>query len=237
MSSDRSVLEVGPNALGRVAEEVAIVAADQLVGRRIREAAERGGYVVRTLPHGVETLVDLTGTALPDALVLHMALEPLERPAGVKLASELLDGAPLILVLRDGGRHGVRRCLRAGAHGVVCEEDVPQALVPTIAAVLAGQVCTPGDRVDQVTSVVLSHREKQVLELAARGLTNHEIGERLFLAESTVKSHLSTCFRKLGVRSRAEAAALVLDPVMAAELGMGPTVDDALHTLAADLEV
>jgi DNA-binding NarL/FixJ family response regulator len=63
-----------------------------------------------------------------------------------------------------------------------------------------------------VEKPAFSHREKQVLRLVADGLTNSEIAERLFLSESTVKSHLSTAFAKLGVRSRKEAAALVLDP-------------------------
>jgi hypothetical protein len=51
-----------------------------------------------------------------------------------------------------------------------------------------------------------------VLGQVAAGLTNSEIAESLFLSESTVKSHLSSAFAKLGVRSRKEAAALVLDP-------------------------
>ena len=51
-----------------------------------------------------------------------------------------------------------------------------------------------------------------MLDHVAAGLTNSEIAESLFLSESTVKSHLSSAFAKLGVRSRREAAALVLDP-------------------------
>ena len=53
----------------------------------------------------------------------------------------------------------------------------------------------------------------------ARGLTNREIADRLFLAESTVKTHVGSIFGKLGVKSRSEAAALVLDPD--AKLGVG----------------
>jgi orotate phosphoribosyltransferase-like protein len=51
-----------------------------------------------------------------------------------------------------------------------------------------------------------------VLQLVAAGLTNGEIADRLYLSESTIKSHLSSSFRRLGVSSRAEAAAAVLDP-------------------------
>jgi DNA-binding NarL/FixJ family response regulator len=48
-----------------------------------------------------------------------------------------------------------------------------------------------------------------VAELVATGATNREIGERLFLSEKTVETHLSSVFRKLSVRSRAEVAARV----------------------------
>jgi DNA-binding NarL/FixJ family response regulator len=43
------------------------------------------------------------------------------------------------------------------------------------------------------------------------GLTNQEIGAQMFLAESTIKSHLSSAYNKLGVRSRSEAVAVILD--------------------------
>jgi DNA-binding NarL/FixJ family response regulator len=52
----------------------------------------------------------------------------------------------------------------------------------------------------------LSPREKEVLSLVARGLTNAAIGERLFISPVTVKVHVRHIFDKLGVKSRAEAA-------------------------------
>src|SRR5204862_128096 len=57
----------------------------------------------------------------------------------------------------------------------------------------------------------LSHRENQTLALLALGLTNAEIAHRLYLAESTVKCHLTSIFSKLGVRSRNEAIACAID--------------------------
>jgi DNA-binding NarL/FixJ family response regulator len=54
----------------------------------------------------------------------------------------------------------------------------------------------------------LTRRERQVLELVARGATNREIGEELFMAEKTASVHVSRILAKLGVRSRTEAAGL-----------------------------
>jgi ATP/maltotriose-dependent transcriptional regulator MalT len=82
-----------------------------------------------------------------------------------------------------------------------------------------GQVCVPREHWRQVEPAALSAREKQVLGLVVMGCMNSEIAERLFLAESTVKSHLSSVFGKLGVRSRNEAVDLITrrDP----KLGLG----------------
>ena len=109
-------------------------------------------------------------------------------------------------------RRVVRKALRAGVDGFVSEPDAESALAGTIRAVLAGQISVPQSIRDRIAWTTFSLREKQVLQLAAAGLTNAEIADRLFLSESTVKSHLSSSFRKLGVSSRAEAAAVVLDP-------------------------
>ena len=54
----------------------------------------------------------------------------------------------------------------------------------------------------------LSEREREVLSLVAEGLTNREIGERVHLAEKTVKNHVTNILGKLHVRSRVEAALL-----------------------------
>ncbi len=59
-----------------------------------------------------------------------------------------------------------------------------------------------------------------MLALVSRGLTNSEIAESLLLAQSTVKSHLSSAFTKLGIRSRKEVTALLLDPEQALSVGL-----------------
>ena len=99
----------------------------------------------------------------------------------------------------------MRRVLRAGASGIVLDGTVDVALVPTVNAVLAGQLAVPCALRSQIAPRPLSYREKQVLGLVVLGLTNREIADKLYLAESTVKTHLSSVFGKLDAHSRAEA--------------------------------
>lgn len=127
--------------------------------------------------------------------------------------------APVVLVCSEV-RPGELRCaLAAGVTGVVLEEHLSATLGVCIEAVRAGQVCVPRRHAPQVEPATLSAREKQILGLVVMGYMNSEIANQLFVAESTVKSHLSSAFSKLGVRSRNEAVDLIVDPERG--LGMG----------------
>jgi DNA-binding NarL/FixJ family response regulator len=106
----------------------------------------------------------------------------------------------------------LRRLLSAGASGIVLADEAGEVLAPTCRAVATGQLVVPLGMVRQVAPPSLSHREKQVLGLVVEGCTNREIARRLFVAESTVKTHLASVYEKLGAHSRADVAARVLDP-------------------------
>lgn len=106
---------------------------------------------------------------------------------------------------------GVRRGLDAGADGIVFGDELEATLVTAVAAVASGQSVVPRNYRAGVERPTFSNRERQVLICVVRGLTNAQIAEELYLAESTIKSHLSSAFTKFGVRSRREAAALFLE--------------------------
>jgi two-component system response regulator DesR len=114
----------------------------------------------------------------------------------------------------------VRRALELGVDGVVLDDDAEEALAAVIAVVCAGQVSVPGGQRAEVRAQALTTREKQILALVITGMTNAQIASRLFLAESTIKSHLSSAFNKLGVSSRYEAATVILDPERGRGLGI-----------------
>jgi len=127
--------------------------------------------------------------------------------------------APVIVVCSSIERWGIRAALTAGAAGVVLSDSLDSTLGPCLRAVQVGQTCVPREHWRQIEPPALSSREKQILGLVVMGYMNSQIAEQLFLAESTVKSHLSSAFGKLGVRSRNEAVSLILDPERG--LGMG----------------
>jgi DNA-binding NarL/FixJ family response regulator len=151
----------------------------------------------------------------------------------VETVKDLSTRGLAILVCDEASPSDVRAVLRTGVRGIVLRRQVPQALLPVLGAVLSGQVCVPTDDVIGAARPILSIREKQVIGLVAMGLMNVEIAERLYLAESTVKSHLSSAFAKLGVRSRHEAAELLLNPASGLGLGILSLDADARPTGAA----
>jgi DNA-binding NarL/FixJ family response regulator len=155
----------------------------------------------------------------PPAIVL-WAQETVSGLAGqIEPLARRFEQAPLVLVCPSIERWGVRAALAAGGAGVVLAADIDLGLGPCLHAVRAGHVCVPREHRRQVAPPALSSREKQILGLVVMSFTNGQIASQLFLAESTVKSHLSSAFGKLGVRSRNEAVNLILDPERG--LGMG----------------
>jgi len=138
--------------------------------------------------------------------------------------------AAVIVVSQPATGAAVRRALDAGADALVFEPNLELTLAATIRAVASGQSVVPRKLRASVERPTLSHRENQVLALVGEGLTNAEIAERLYLAESTVKSHLASVFTKFGVHSRKEAAAVFADLALApagtpAALGFEPSAD------------
>jgi DNA-binding NarL/FixJ family response regulator len=138
-------------------------------------------------------------------------------------------GVRVVIAMPSGSTRGqLRRAMRAGADGIVLDHELREALAPTILAVAAGQLVVPTGLGRRLSAPALSHREKEVMALVAQGYTNATIGATLFIAESTVKTHLSAALRKLDVSSRAEAAALVLDPDEGHGLGIQSVVQAGL---------
>jgi DNA-binding NarL/FixJ family response regulator len=202
--------------------KAAVVGTDTLGRQRLAALLGSAGFAVDTADRGVargaSVAVVMTGGS--DA-------------ARVRQVRDAVEGDPdrpvLAIVASALSNPSLRRVLVAGASGIVFETDIERALVPSVSGMLAGQLVVPARLARQIAPRPLSYREKQVLSLVVLGLTNREIASKLFLAESTVKTHLSSSFRKLDARSRADAVERILDP----EQGFGTGILELAKTTAA----
>jgi DNA-binding NarL/FixJ family response regulator len=161
-----------------------------------------------------DDLVVVDNDASQAANVLVIALD-LSRPISLRRLRTTLNksGAEhVVAVSPKCGALGARRAVRAGADSLVLEHELEGALGLAVRAVAAGLSVLPTVLRNGADRLSFSHREREVLRLAIQGHTNGEIAAELFLAESTVKCHLSSAYRKLGADGRKDAASLILDP-------------------------
>lgn len=183
-------------------------------------ASDRGLEVVGEAPDG-PAAVRLVVREQPDVVLMDV-----EMPGGDGLTAiaELRLRCPrarvLVLTMFDLDEY-VSDALRAGAAGFLLKTTAPDELVAAVKACAAGQV-TVGPTV--VTRLVdsfvareprphpglatLTDRELDVLRAMAKGLSNAEIGAELYVAETTVKTHVARVLAKLGVRDRVQAVVL-----------------------------
>lgn len=186
--------------------QVVSISSDAELQRRIAAAldGEKMPSVVQLFsPEGLGELA----TGAETVIVLACDIDaPREIAALRRLCREA--GKPAVVAVSPPSTGaGVRRALDAGADGIVFDPELELTLAATVRAVAIGQSAVPRKLRAGVERPVLSHRENQVLALVRRGLTNAEIAERLYLAESTIKSHVASIFNKFGVRSRKEVVA------------------------------
>lgn len=188
-------------------------------GADVQAAAADAGIEIYRSASAADELAFLSPRL--DVVLITAAADQTGLADAVRAARDAMPDTALIAIWRVADGVGeARRALRAGADGILSDEGLTRTLASTIDAVRNALVCVPGEIRAMLESESLSLREKQILSLMVRGSTNAEIAAKLFLAESTVKSHLSSAYTKLGVRSRTEAATMILDPVE----GLGPGI-------------
>jgi DNA-binding NarL/FixJ family response regulator len=153
----------------------------------------------------------LERTSHPDVLVFACDLTRSDCTL-LRRLSRRMPSVQTIIVSPIGSPVAVRRALDMGANGLVDELELDYTLALTVRAVCAGLVVLPKEARSSAERPIFSYREKQVLGFVVEGFSNGQIAAALGLSESTIKSHLASAFPKLGVHSRSEAAAMILDP-------------------------
>jgi DNA-binding NarL/FixJ family response regulator len=199
------------------------VVADQPTASRITEILERAGIAIVATVERPAQLAAACADSQPHVVILPWSTAGGGGTAAMRLLASMMPGSRVVVVLREYNRAHVRSAVRAGVDGAVLDSELALALPVVVTSVALGQASMPRALRSELDGQEPSTREREVLALVAEGLSNVAIARRLCLSESTVKSHLSSAFSKLGVHTREEAAALVRESRRGSRPGAPPS--------------
>ena len=191
-----------------------LVEPNRIVRQGLRVELSRSGAEIVAEPATGAEAIAAAGEHGPDIVVLDLNLpDGSATEVCATLARE--DPARPVIVLADpGDEAAVGAVVECGARAYLLKDAEDFDLADVISRVLAGEsVIDPRaaavliDSRRSAEDAKLTAQELKVVRLAAEGLTNPEIGERLFVSRRTVETHVSHAFRKLGLSSRTQLAA------------------------------
>jgi DNA-binding NarL/FixJ family response regulator len=195
--------------------------------KRVIEALDEGITVVGIAMDGEEA-IRLARELEPDLVILDVRMPKIDGVHAVEHIRNLQPQSKILMLTTFDDDEYVHEALAKGACGYLLKDIEPQKLVDAIRAVAAGTVLMSETIASKVIAQMLSktsgkgsspsrlmksrpdwyhelsYREREVALLLAKGLDNHEISNLMFLAEQTVKNHVSSIYKKLDVKDRAE---------------------------------
>ena len=155
----------------------------------------------------------------PDVLIVDLRMPHASGLDVLRRLQALPSSPPTVLLAGNISDDEVVEAMRLGAKGVVLKEMAPSLLVACIRKVAAGgtwlekeaigrtlEKLLRGEQSRQKVRDLLTPREIEIVRMVASGLGNREVGEKLFISEGTVKTHLHSVYEKLGLKGRVQLA-------------------------------
>ena len=180
---------------------------------------EAGGMSVAGEAATVREAIERAEWARPDVVVMDVRLAD---GSGIEATREIrakLENTQVLMLTSFADDEALFASIMAGAAGYVLKQIRGTDLVGAVRTVAAGESMLDPEAASKVMARMrdqaskadplagLTPQERKILELIGEGLTNRQIGERMFLAEKTVKNYVSALFAKLGMERRTQAAA------------------------------
>jgi DNA-binding NarL/FixJ family response regulator len=167
-----------------------------------------------------EGAVELARLRKPDVVLMQVQMPIPRAKENLLRMREVSDPAPkVVIVTMIEDPRQVRELMELGASAYIVKSTSTEHLVAAVRTaildpksknVVVGMPLGMLEEAEEGSEGVLSARELEILLLAARGLSNHQIATRVHLAEGTVKRHLTNTYHKMGVGSRSEATRMAL---------------------------
>ena len=182
--------------------------------------ADYGGMKIVGQADNDEGAVELAHLRKPDVVLMQVQMPISRARENLRRMRESADPPPKVVIVTmiEDPRH-VRELMDLGASAYIVKSASAEHLVAAVRTaildpksknVVVGMPLELLEEAEEGSGGVLSARELEILLLAARGLSNHQIATRIHLAEGTVKRHLANSYHKMGVGSRSEATRMAL---------------------------
>jgi DNA-binding NarL/FixJ family response regulator len=192
-------------------------------GLRVILGTARGIEVVGLAQDGAEAM-ELIPETKPDVVLMDLKMPGMNGIQATRLIRDRYPDVRVLVLTTYDADEWVFDAIRSGAAGYLLKDTPRDQLVaaikdtvegkthvdPTVAGKLFARVAQSPIAVDTAVADVLSEREREVLSLLARGLSNADIAARLYLSEGTVRNYVSSIYGKLGVTDRTQAAVLAV---------------------------
>jgi DNA-binding NarL/FixJ family response regulator len=210
-----------PADKGCVTERILVVDDHPLTREALASLLEQHGFEIVGQASDGEEAIEVARTAQPDLVLLDLTMPGMDGLTALPLIREAAPLTEVVVLTASGTEDNLMAAVRAGAAGYLLKSEPPERIAAFLRGIAHGEAALSGavarslmervreggrlSSVPEDVAAVLSAREVEVLLLLDEHLSTEEIAARLFISEHTVRSHVKSLLRKLGVSSRREA--------------------------------
>jgi len=179
------------------------------LGLRTMLDSEEGISVIGMAGTAREAIADIERLD-PDVVLMDLRMPEMEGTEAIMELRRVRPEVRILVLTNYESDEDISRAMQVGARGYLLKNTPQEEIVKAVEMVARNERCVP-ERIAQRLVVAmgresLSQRELEVLTLVAKGLTNKEIAQQLFISDKTVRNHVTSCLEKLHANDRTEAA-------------------------------
>ena len=183
------------------------------LGLRTMLDSEEGISVIGMAGTGRDAIADIQRLD-PDVVLMDLRMPEMEGTEAIMELRRVRPEVRILVLTNYESDTYISRAMQAGARGYLLKHTPQEEIVKAVEMVARNERCIP-ERIaqrlmDAIGRETLSQRELEVLALVAKGLTNKEIAQQLFISDKTARNHVTSCLEKLHAHDRTEAVTIAI---------------------------